>query len=215
MRLTAAICFALLLAGCGDSEPPAVERAVAPNTATAVVTLTWDANTETDIAGYRAFAGTQSRVYSIQVDVVEPRAVFMELLAGQKYFFAAKAYNINGIESELSDEISYVVPGAVVTPAPLPSPTRTPTPPRSPTPTATKTPSPIPTKTPSPARTPSPTRTPTPARTPTPTATSSHLPTPIPSITPSPIPSPSRTPNPPCPPCPSPPVNLQVDEEKA
>jgi hypothetical protein len=71
------------------------------------VTVIWDANSEPDIVGYRLFYGTQSRVYTNQVDVPGPMAVASHLAEGETYYFAAVAYNIDGLESELSDEISY------------------------------------------------------------------------------------------------------------
>jgi hypothetical protein len=154
--------------------------------ATQSVTVTWDANIEPDVVGYRFFYGTQSGVYSNQVDVVAPIAVASALLEGETYYFAAIAYNINGIESEFSDEISYTVPGSPPSPSPTPSGTPTPTA------TATATPSAPPSATPTATAT----ATATPTATPhgTPTATATATPTATATATATPIAPPSATP---------------------
>src|SRR5664279_5003754 len=75
--------------------------------ATQSVTVLWDANSELDVVGYRLFYGTESRVYTNQVDVSGPMAVASDLSEGETYYFAVIAYNLDGFESELSAEISY------------------------------------------------------------------------------------------------------------
>ena len=75
--------------------------------ATQSVTVIWDANSEPDVIGYRLFYGRESRVYTNQVDVPGPMAVASNLSEGETYYFAAVAYNIIGLESQLSAEISY------------------------------------------------------------------------------------------------------------
>jgi hypothetical protein len=71
------------------------------------VTVVWDANSEPNVVGYRLFYGTESRVYTNQVDVPGPIAVASDLSEGETYYFAAVAYNGDGLESQLSAEISY------------------------------------------------------------------------------------------------------------
>src|SRR5260370_19478531 len=110
------------------------------------VTLAWDA--ELNVAGYRLYSGTPSRVYTKVIDVGNTTsALVSNLVVGQTYFFAVTAYNTAGVESAPSNEISYV--GGAPTPAPTPTPT----------PTATPTPTPVPTPTPTPSDTPTPTTT--------------------------------------------------------
>jgi len=73
------------------------------------VTVMWNANPEPDITGYRLYYGTESGVYTSQVDAPGPMAIATNLLAGETYYFAAVAYNGIGLESELSEEISYTL----------------------------------------------------------------------------------------------------------
>ena len=94
--------------------------------ATQSVTVSWDANSEPNVIGYRLFYGTASRVYTNQVDVPGPMAVASALSEGETYYFAALAYNSDGLQSELSAEISYNVSGGPPSPSPTPSATPTP-----------------------------------------------------------------------------------------
>jgi hypothetical protein len=95
--------------------------------ATQSVTVSWDANSEPNVIGYRLFYGTQSRVYTNQLDVPGPMAVASDLSEGETYYFAAVAYDNTGLQSEHSAEISYRVPGGP--PGPSPTPSATPRPP--------------------------------------------------------------------------------------
>jgi hypothetical protein len=95
-------------------------------TATQSVTVTWDANSEPDVVGYRLFYGRESHLYTTQVDVPGPMAVASNLTEGETYYFAAVAYNNDGLQSELSAEISYEVSGGP--PGPSPTPSATPAP---------------------------------------------------------------------------------------
>ena len=67
----------------------------------------WNANGEPDVIGYRLLYGTESGLYTQQMDVVDPMAVVTDLREGQTYYFAAIAYNASGFESLPSTEISY------------------------------------------------------------------------------------------------------------
>jgi hypothetical protein len=74
------------------------------------VTLTWTANGEPDLAGYKVYVGTASGTYSF------PGSAFLtgevtsytvsNLPKGQTYFFAISAYDNAGNESALSAEVS-------------------------------------------------------------------------------------------------------------
>ncbi len=169
--------------------------------ATSNVTLSWVANTEPDIAGYRLHYGTTAGSYDHHLEAGNATtAVLSDLADGTTYFIALTAYNAAGIESQPSNEISYTASGADPSPTPTPDPSATPTPDPSATPTpgpsATPTPEPSATPTPEPSATPTPgpSATPTPEPSATPTPEPSVTPTPEPSVTP--IPSPTPTPLP-------------------
>ena len=74
----------------------------------AQVTLAWDRNTEPDLAGYKIYYGTGSRVYNWFIDVgnVTTHTV-TGLTDGSTYYFAATAYDTSNVESTYSTEIIY------------------------------------------------------------------------------------------------------------
>jgi fibronectin type III domain protein/HYDIN/CFA65/VesB family protein len=77
------------------------------------LTLAWDANIESDIAGYIVYYGTTSGSYTSSVDVGNVTSYMMTSLAdGQRYYFALKAYNTNGLRSPYSTEVAGTVPTA-------------------------------------------------------------------------------------------------------
>ena len=75
------------------------------------VTLEWDPNTESNLAGYKLYVGTASGVYgrSINAGLTTTCAV-NDLLGGHTYYFAATAYNTAGAESAKSNEVMYTAP---------------------------------------------------------------------------------------------------------
>jgi len=78
-------------------------------------TLAWNANTESDLAGYRVQYGTVSGNPSTTVDVGNvTQRQFTGLQAGVTYYFRVKAYNTANDESAPSAEVSYMPPVAVV-----------------------------------------------------------------------------------------------------
>jgi fibronectin type 3 domain-containing protein len=84
------------------------------------VWLEWDRNSETNVAGYRMYWGTQSRTYRNVLDVGQNiLGEIRGLVPGVTYFFAVTAYDTDGLESDFSDEVSYTPPNgtnAVVIP---------------------------------------------------------------------------------------------------
>jgi hypothetical protein len=73
------------------------------------VTLVWDANTEQGVAGYVVYYGTMSGVYGNTVDVGNQTTYSATgLTAGRRYYFAVLAYNVNGLQSPLSLEVSTI-----------------------------------------------------------------------------------------------------------
>jgi len=71
------------------------------------LTLTWNANTEPDIAGYRLYYGTSSRSYKTHTDVGLKTAFTMEGLQQGTYYFVITAYNKSGNESGYSNEVEH------------------------------------------------------------------------------------------------------------
>lgn len=64
--------------------------------------------------------GTASQTYTNIIDVGNTTSVTVAgLMPGVTYYFAVATYDTNGLQSLLSDEISYKVPGAVAQTPPL------------------------------------------------------------------------------------------------
>ena len=72
--------------------------------------LTWDASVDTNTAGVYLYQGSSSRIYTNRVDCGASNRVTVEIPEVGTNFFAATAYNILGVESDYSDEISYSLP---------------------------------------------------------------------------------------------------------
>ena len=93
----------------GSSSTPQnipVSLTLTANTATSA-TLTWAANTESDLAGYKIYSGTQSGVYGTPISVGKVTShVLTSLINGTTYFFTITAYDAAGNESLYSPELS-------------------------------------------------------------------------------------------------------------
>lgn len=77
------------------------------------LTLVWDANSEPNIAGYRLYYGSTSGSYHRYVETSATTATVSNLVEGTTSYFAVTAYNLAGVESGFSSEISYQVPGEI------------------------------------------------------------------------------------------------------
>ena len=74
------------------------------------VSLTWDANPESDLGGYKLYYGTASQAYSDVINVGKDTQVTLNNLSqGVTYFFAVTAYDLQGAESDYSNEIDKTV----------------------------------------------------------------------------------------------------------
>lgn len=81
------------------------------------VTLAWNPNSETNLAGYRLYVGNASRNYP--TNYVAPTNVVniggnpsctltvSNLDIGRKYYFAVTAFTSDGLESDYSDEVLF------------------------------------------------------------------------------------------------------------
>jgi hypothetical protein len=94
------------------STPPSTSRSTPPppSPSTGNVTLTWTANREPDLAGYKIYVGTASGTYSFPgVPFLTGKVtsyIVSDLPKGQTYCFAISAYDSAGNESVLSAEVS-------------------------------------------------------------------------------------------------------------
>ena len=90
-----------------------------PAASAAMVTLSWDANSEPDLVGYILHYGTSSRDYLDGVDVGNTTGCTISGLdPGQVYYFAVTAYNTVG-ESGFSEEVAYTIPDTPPPPSEL------------------------------------------------------------------------------------------------
>jgi hypothetical protein len=72
--------------------------------------LVWDANNETDLAGYQLYYGTSSRNYEFVVDMGSVTAYNLKnlnLRESFNYYIALTSYDYSGNESDFSEEIDY------------------------------------------------------------------------------------------------------------
>ena len=89
--------------------PVTLKLSAATSTSTTGTTaaLAWNANAESDLAGYKVYSGTSSGRYGAPVDVGKITSYqFSNLKLGTTYYFAVRAYDVNGNESLLSSEVS-------------------------------------------------------------------------------------------------------------
>ena len=83
------------------------------------VTLQWDANTESNLAGYNLKYGRSSGRYSSVVNVGKSTVTTVSNLVDGWYFFAVTAYDTMGLESDPSDEVPYLPPSTPPTISPI------------------------------------------------------------------------------------------------
>jgi len=71
------------------------------------VRLAWNASPEQDIAGYKIYYGTASRVYDWSIDAKKVTTfTVLGLADGRTYYFAVTAYDTSNLESTYSNEVS-------------------------------------------------------------------------------------------------------------
>lgn len=71
-------------------------------------TVSWDANTESDLSGYKIYYGTSSGSYDDVVDVGNTTSFSINnLVVGTTYFFVVTAFDFSGNESGFSNEVSF------------------------------------------------------------------------------------------------------------
>lgn len=78
----------------------------------AVVRISWNPNTESDLEGYQVYSGTAPGSYSHVINVGRTTTIDVSgLEAGPTYYFAVTAYDFSGNESGYSAEQSVRIPG--------------------------------------------------------------------------------------------------------
>ncbi len=70
--------------------------------------LSWDANTEADLAGYKVYHGTASGDYGIPIDIGNQTTYTVSGLDLGEHYFAVSAYDTSGNESGVSTEVSKI-----------------------------------------------------------------------------------------------------------
>ncbi len=84
-----------------------------------IITLTWDLNAESeDIAGYKVYTGTSSGNY-VEDPICytksnENSCAVSVSNDGKTHYYAVKAYNGEGLDSDYSNEVSYKAPAALI-----------------------------------------------------------------------------------------------------
>jgi fibronectin type 3 domain-containing protein len=76
---------------------------------TSSATLTWNPNTESDLAGYKVYRATASGAYGAPIATLPSTTtnyVATSLQSGTTYFFVVTAYDTAGNESAFSNEVT-------------------------------------------------------------------------------------------------------------
>jgi len=73
------------------------------------VSVSWNANTEPDLAGYKLYYGSSSRSYDKSITVGNKTSYTVTGLSAGKYYFSVTAYDTSSNESSFSDEQSITI----------------------------------------------------------------------------------------------------------
>jgi hypothetical protein len=90
-----------------------------PDLYAADVALAWDANSESDLSGYKVYYGTGSRAYGTPISLGRVTSHTVTGLGPGTYYFAITAYNSTGLESGFSNEVSTTISGGGDTTPPV------------------------------------------------------------------------------------------------
>ncbi|MFY9268168.1 MAG: DNRLRE domain-containing protein [Candidatus Manganitrophaceae bacterium] len=71
--------------------------------------LSWNPNTEADLAGYKVYYGTSSRKYGAPLTIGKQTSYTVTGLAAGTYFFSLTAFDIAGNQSGFSNEVQKIV----------------------------------------------------------------------------------------------------------
>lgn len=94
-----------------DRFPPAVPKGLAAVPSTGSIELTWDRNTEPDLAGYRVYRAEGSGVLEGQPDVLQtPGFSDRKIEPGRMYRYAVSSVDKTGNESKMSEPVQATAP---------------------------------------------------------------------------------------------------------
>lgn len=100
-KLIVAASLFLLITGCSTNSSPLF---ASPETAT----VSWNANTESDLSGYKIYHGLDSGLYNENIDVGNVTSyVVSGILSNRTTYFVVTAYDFSGNESPFSEEVSF------------------------------------------------------------------------------------------------------------
>ncbi len=114
-QLFALLILGLIFTSCSvymlDTTPPAIPAGISTISLDNAVQLDWNANTESDFAGYNIWVsdrydGAYSRIGSTQ----SPQFVDYGANNGVTYYYGITAYDFEGNESEMSRDVAYDTP---------------------------------------------------------------------------------------------------------
>jgi hypothetical protein len=97
----------------GDTTPPLAPQGVASGVSDVNITLSWKANTESDLSGYKVYYGNSSRSYSPSIPAGNVTSYTVDNLeAGKTYYLAVSALDSAANESGYSLEVVQTIPSA-------------------------------------------------------------------------------------------------------
>ena len=99
----------LTVSAAGMSPKTALVTLTVNASATSSATLTWNANTESDLAGYKIYRATTSGGYGAPIATLQGNVttfIASGLQLGTTYYFVVTAYDLAGNESPISNEVS-------------------------------------------------------------------------------------------------------------
>ncbi len=76
------------------------------------VSLAWDPSISPNIAGYKVYVGTSSRIYNAPITIGNQTAYTVTGLSNGTYYFAVTAFDSSGNESDYSNEVWTTIGGS-------------------------------------------------------------------------------------------------------
>ena len=73
------------------------------------VSLAWDPSISPNISGYKVYVGTSSRYYNAPITIGNQTTYTVTGLTNGTYYFAVTAFDIDGNESDYSNEVSTTI----------------------------------------------------------------------------------------------------------